>query len=173
MARVAQASLSISLPRSLRRVVQQRVRAGGFGNVSEYIRALVRADQQQAQGASRPLPGVAAQGGESGSADAVHERTAAASGPVLVDFSAEEWRELRQALLAGEVQLMQYRLGETAGLFRTMLSMRREALRRERPRAKAGQIEAALASWLREQCAEPEDEALRSAPERLARFQHG
>jgi hypothetical protein len=185
MSRVTQAALSISLPKTLRRVVERRVRDGGFGNVSEYIRALIRADEVPVDGGSavretavgprRQLPGVGlgkdGKGGPSGRA--AHERPSAGAGMVRVDFGATQWRELREMLLAGEIALMEERLAEASELFATMLAMRRAALRREMPRAKAGQIEAALAGWLREQCAEPEDQALRSAPERLARFQHG
>lgn len=177
MSRVTQAALSISLPKSLRRVVERRVRDGGFGNVSEYIRALIRADEAAVDGESAvgqrgQLPGIGVgKGGPSGRA--VHERSPTVAGMARVDFGAAQWRELREMLLAGELALVEERLAEASELFHTMLAMRRAALRREMPRAKAGQIEAALAGWLREQCAEPEDQALRSAPERLARFQHG
>lgn len=180
MSRVTQAALSISLPKSLRRVVERRVRDGGFGNVSEYIRALIRADEtpvdgESAVGERRQLPGIGAgKGGKGGpSGRAVHERPPTVAGMARADFGAAQWRELREMLLAGELALVEERLAEASELFHTMLAMRRAALRREMPRAKAGQIAAALAGWLREQCAEPEDQALRSAPERLARFQHG
>lgn len=42
------ASVNISLPASLRRYVKSRVASGGFGNVSEYIRHLLRNDQELA-----------------------------------------------------------------------------------------------------------------------------
>jgi antitoxin ParD1/3/4 len=41
------ASVNISLPESMREWVEQTVAHGGYGNVSEYFRELVRADQQK------------------------------------------------------------------------------------------------------------------------------
>lgn len=38
-------SMNISLPNTLRTYVQHRVDTGGFGNVSEYIRDLIRRDR--------------------------------------------------------------------------------------------------------------------------------
>lgn len=39
-------TLTISLPDELRDVVEQQVAAGGYANRDEYIRALIRRDQQ-------------------------------------------------------------------------------------------------------------------------------
>lgn len=173
------AALSISLPESLRNLVERRVRQGGFGNVSEYIRLLIRTDTEASSEPSRrplvsPLPGLG--GRRRGSTEAAYTvregRDLAASSPV-VDFGAEAWRELREALLAGEVAVMQRRLVEAAELFRAALTMRYGMIQAERPRAGKEVWTAELASWLREQGRESEDPALRPAPERLARFQRG
>ncbi|MBL8824664.1 MAG: type II toxin-antitoxin system ParD family antitoxin [Planctomycetia bacterium] len=40
-------TLNISLPKVLKRYVQQRVRHGGYGNTSEYVRELIRTEQKQ------------------------------------------------------------------------------------------------------------------------------
>jgi len=42
-------SLNISLPESLREYVESRVESGGFSTASEYLRDLIRADQQREQ----------------------------------------------------------------------------------------------------------------------------
>ncbi|HZP42084.1 MAG TPA: hypothetical protein VFD84_11325 [Candidatus Binatia bacterium] len=39
------ATIDISLPDALRAFIERRVADGGFSTVSEYVRALVRADQ--------------------------------------------------------------------------------------------------------------------------------
>lgn len=39
-------SMNVSLPNTLRVYVQHRVETGGFGNVSEYIRDLIRRDRE-------------------------------------------------------------------------------------------------------------------------------
>jgi antitoxin ParD1/3/4 len=38
--------MSFALPESLRNYIDERVRSGGYGNTSEYIRDLIRQDQQ-------------------------------------------------------------------------------------------------------------------------------
>lgn len=40
-------SMNISLPESMRRWVEQRIEAEGYGTASEYFRALVRNDQRR------------------------------------------------------------------------------------------------------------------------------
>lgn len=173
------AALSISLPVSLRNLVERRVRQGGFGNVSEYIRLLIRTDAEAPSEPSRrplvgPLPGLGSRRrGSSTAAPTVREGRPLASSSPVIDFGAESWRELREALLAGEVAVMQRRLFEAAELFRAALTMRYAMIQEERPRAGKEVWTAELASWLREQGAESEDPALRPAPERLARFQRG
>jgi antitoxin ParD1/3/4 len=41
------ASIHISVPPSLREYVDGRVSTGGFGSTSDYVRALIRADQKE------------------------------------------------------------------------------------------------------------------------------
>ena len=40
-------TMNIALPESMKRFVQERVSAGGYGSVSEYVRELIRADQKR------------------------------------------------------------------------------------------------------------------------------
>jgi antitoxin ParD1/3/4 len=56
--------MSFALPESLRDYIDERVRSGGYGNTSEYLRDLIRQDQQ-AQ-ATRRLQRLIADGLESG-----------------------------------------------------------------------------------------------------------
>lgn len=56
--------MSFALPDELRRYIDDRVRSGEYGNTSEYLRELVRRDQQLV--AERRLRGLIADGLESG-----------------------------------------------------------------------------------------------------------
>lgn len=40
-------TLNVSLPGSLKKYVQERVKMGGYGNTSEYVRDLIRAEQKR------------------------------------------------------------------------------------------------------------------------------
>lgn len=40
-------TMNIALPESLKQFVQERVTAGGYSSVSEYMRELIRADQRR------------------------------------------------------------------------------------------------------------------------------
>ena len=40
-------TMSFALPESLRDYIEARVRSGGYGNTSEYLRDLIRRDQQE------------------------------------------------------------------------------------------------------------------------------
>lgn len=40
-------TMSFALPEALRRYVDQRVRSGEYGNTSEYLRELIRRDQEE------------------------------------------------------------------------------------------------------------------------------
>jgi antitoxin ParD1/3/4 len=40
-------SMNVSLPRSQRDFVEERVNSGGFGSTSDYIRELIRQDQRE------------------------------------------------------------------------------------------------------------------------------
>ncbi|HEX6813329.1 MAG TPA: hypothetical protein VF384_17040 [Planctomycetota bacterium] len=147
------AALNISLPKQLRSYVEQRVRRGGFGNVSEYIRVLIRHDQAApapAPAATAPaaaVPGVDAPW-QSPPPPAVRE-TSEPTG--VVDFSTEDWRELRAALHRGGQLLMNKRARDIAALFRTALESTRIRLRREDPRADEGTITMRVVAWLHEQ----------------------
>lgn len=39
--------LNVSLPKAMKEYVQERVKTGGYGNTSEYVRDLIRAEQKQ------------------------------------------------------------------------------------------------------------------------------
>ncbi|MGB5755882.1 MAG: type II toxin-antitoxin system ParD family antitoxin [Acidimicrobiales bacterium] len=56
--------MSFALPESLRDYIDQRVRSGQFGNTSEYLRDLIRRDQQAE--AARRFRSLIADGLESG-----------------------------------------------------------------------------------------------------------
>jgi antitoxin ParD1/3/4 len=56
--------MSFALPDELRRYIDDRVRSGEFGNTSEYLRELIRRDQQHV--AERRLRDLIADGLESG-----------------------------------------------------------------------------------------------------------
>jgi antitoxin ParD1/3/4 len=40
-------TMNIALPESMKHFVQERVNAGGYSSVSEYVRELIRADQKR------------------------------------------------------------------------------------------------------------------------------
>lgn len=40
-------TMNIALPESMKHFVQERVTAGGYSSVSEYVRELIRADQKR------------------------------------------------------------------------------------------------------------------------------
>ena len=56
--------MSFALPESLRNYIDDRVRSGNYGNTSEYIRELIRRDQQDE--AIRRFRSLIAEGLESG-----------------------------------------------------------------------------------------------------------
>ncbi len=39
-------TLNISLPESMRKFVEKKIRSEGYGTISEYVRELIRADQK-------------------------------------------------------------------------------------------------------------------------------
>ena len=57
-------TMSFALPESMRDYIDARVRDGSYGNTSEYLRELIRRDQEQ-QAAAR-LRGLITEGLESG-----------------------------------------------------------------------------------------------------------
>ena len=64
MQRVSRNTMSFALPESLRAYIDERVRSGRYGNTSEYLRELIRRDQQE-QAVAR-LRDLIAEGLESG-----------------------------------------------------------------------------------------------------------
>lgn len=67
--------MSFALPPSLRDYIDGRVRSGEYGNTSEYLRDLIRRDQQEQ--AARRLRELIAEGLESGPATALTKRRVA------------------------------------------------------------------------------------------------
>ena len=67
--------MSFALPESLRQYIDQRVQSGGYGDTGEYLRELIRQDQQ-AQAAGR-LRELLAAGLESGAPRAVTDEVIA------------------------------------------------------------------------------------------------
>lgn len=59
-------TMSFALPESLREYIDERVRAGEYGNTSEYLRDLIRRDQHEQ--AARRLRALISEGLESGPA---------------------------------------------------------------------------------------------------------
>ena len=134
--------MTVSLPKTLRRFVAERVEQGGFGSVSDYVRELIRRDQRdQERGA--------------------YERTVVAATDRLDQLSLvspELWRELSASLVRGEGHRLQARLEEAGDLFKTALMLMRERLRKEHPKAAAAEIERRLAQWLHDRGTDPVDE---------------
>ena len=80
--------MNISIPETLKSFVDSRVTSGGFGSHSEYIRALVRKDEQEA-----------AKDEQEAAKDAL--RTLIADG--LRSPEARPWAQLRDELAARSV----------------------------------------------------------------------
>lgn len=76
-------TMNISLPEPLKQFVEDQVRGGGYSSASEYVRELVRADQQRK------------------TRDQLEEMLLAAlrSGEPM-ELTAQRWEELRQRLQA-------------------------------------------------------------------------
>ena len=77
-------TMNVSLPESLRDFVDQQVRSAGYGTSSEYLRELIRRDQQRLQLRTLLLDG--AQAPATGEADAryfagLRQRIAAKTAP--------------------------------------------------------------------------------------------
>lgn len=72
-------TLTISLPESLRDFIEQQVKTKGFGNTSEYVRSLVREDQEAES--MKHLKRLLLEGLESGGKD--------------IEADAQFWKELK------------------------------------------------------------------------------
>lgn len=128
------ATMTVSLPKPLRRFVAQRVDEGGFGSVSDYIRELIRRDQRDAQRAA-------------------FERTLADASVGMTKLGQvppEAWLELQASVARGEERLLSARLQETVELMKAGILLTRERLRLEFPKATEAEIEQRLAQWLHE-----------------------
>jgi len=68
-------TMSFALPEALRAYVDQRVRSGQYGNTSEYLRELIRGDQEEQ--ARKRLRELIEEGLNSGSGHALTPRRAA------------------------------------------------------------------------------------------------
>ena len=76
------ATLNISLPDAMRKWIDERLESGGYGNASEYIRELIRADQKSK--AAERLEELLLEGLNSGR---------------VVEVTPEYWANKKQALL--------------------------------------------------------------------------
>ena len=74
-------TMNVSLPEPMRDYIEQQVKTGGYGSVSEYIRDLIRQDQKRK--AQAHLENLLLQGLDSGSA---------------TNMSDRDWAEIRQAV---------------------------------------------------------------------------
>lgn len=74
-------TMNVSLPDTMRDYIEQQVKAGGYGSVSEYIRDLIRQDQKRK--AKEHLETLLLEGIESGTA---------------TPMSDQDWTEIRQAV---------------------------------------------------------------------------
>jgi len=74
-------TMNVSVPEPMRDYVEQQVKTGGYGSVSEYIRDLIRQDQKRK--AQEHLENLLLQGIDSGEA---------------TNMSDRDWVEIRQAV---------------------------------------------------------------------------
>ncbi|MEC4850024.1 MAG: type II toxin-antitoxin system ParD family antitoxin [Jaaginema sp. PMC 1079.18] len=77
----AMKTMNVSLPDTLRDYIEQQVKIGGYGSVSEYIRDLIRQDQKRK--AQENLQTLLLEGIDSG---------------VATSMSDRDWTEIRQAV---------------------------------------------------------------------------
>jgi Arc/MetJ-type ribon-helix-helix transcriptional regulator len=122
--------MNVSLTPELVRAVQDRVQSGLYGTASEVVREALRLLVERDRVASQP-PGI------------VSDR-----GTPKLELS--DWRELREALLAGEAALMTERARETSELFSAGIELARSRIARELPGASEKVLQKHLAQWLRE-----------------------
>ncbi|WP_231636795.1 MULTISPECIES: type II toxin-antitoxin system ParD family antitoxin [Planktothricoides] len=73
--------MNVSVPEPMRDYIEQQVKTGGYGSVSEYIRDLIRQDQKRK--AQEHLENLLLQGIDSGEA---------------TNMSDRDWVEIRQAV---------------------------------------------------------------------------
>ena len=73
--------MNVSLPDTMRNYIEQQVKAGGYGSISEYIRDLIHQDQKRKT--KEHLETLLQEGLDSGSATPMSDR---------------DWTEIRQAV---------------------------------------------------------------------------
>ena len=74
-------TMNVSLPNTMRDYIEEQVKTGGYGSVSEYIRDLIRQDQKRK--AKEHLETLLLEGLDSGTATLMSDR---------------DWTEIRQAV---------------------------------------------------------------------------
>ena len=74
-------TMNVSLPDPMRDYIEQQVKTGGYGSISEYIRDLIRQDQKRK--AQEHLESLLLQGLDSGEA---------------TNMSDRDWADIRQAV---------------------------------------------------------------------------
>jgi antitoxin ParD1/3/4 len=77
--KTAMETLNVSMPREMKKYVQKRVASGGYGNTSEYVRDLIRAEQKAR--AKAELEALLLEGINSGPA---------------TEMTKEDWERLRE-----------------------------------------------------------------------------
>lgn len=74
-------SMNVSLPKEQKAFVDERVAAGSFGSVSDYVRELIRRDQRELQ------------------REEVERRLLTALESPRSEMTPEDWKELRENLI--------------------------------------------------------------------------
>src|SRR5687767_10856374 len=74
-------SMNVSLPKDQKAFVDRRVRTGGFGSVSDYVRELVRRDQREL------------------AREEVERRLLSALESPRSEMTSKDWKELRENLI--------------------------------------------------------------------------
>ena len=74
-------SMNVSLPKEEKAFVDDRVAAGGFGSVSDYVRELIRRDQREL------------------AREEIEQRLLAALESKRSEMTPEDWTELRESLV--------------------------------------------------------------------------
>lgn len=98
------AIINVAVSKSMKAWVQDRVRAGGWGSVSNYIRDLVRRDEQRAEAWAELHKAVTEELAHGASAERIAEvfddvrRRAKARGLINIDETAASARGIRYSL---------------------------------------------------------------------------
>ncbi len=158
--KIKYSAINVSLPRSQREWIEQRVERGGFGTVSAYIGELIRRDQRDQRSADLELT-------------LLQAIKANASSNLEGDGStALKAAEVGPSYNANRAKPSESKSGieETFELFSLGKEMMRQNLRREKPHLSPTQIDTLVDKWLHQKEALPFE---RSAPERLLQIING